>query len=234
MTGLAGIPATFRLCSVGREFKTTVAAFNSPSNGPIAGESHSYEGGDAIETVGHAVQHADSATATKDSSETVKSPMLVRRLTEIPSDGNDKALGTMSDWSVAHYRKLQPEFEAAIRQRSTHEIDDSTHSYWGELTDLGRASTLGVGAALRKIYVDDLKFLPSVLPDERRPDSIVEFRSTGMNRTIETLHQVVQGLFPIRQGAVEYVVRAPEQESLYPNSLCTSVDSLPTRCDPQG
>ena len=99
MTGLAGIPATFRLCSVGREFKTTVAAFNdSPSNGAMAGDSHSYEGGDAIETAGHAVQHTSAADSATKSSELAKSPMLVRRLTEIPSAGNDKALGTMSDW----------------------------------------------------------------------------------------------------------------------------------------
>ena len=116
MTGLAGIPATFRLCSVGREFKTTVAAFTS-SGGAIAGETHSYEGGDAIETAGHATQQpspADSLVATNNS-ELEKSPMLVRRLTEVPSAGNDKALGTMSDWSVSAFiPKMQPEFETAL------------------------------------------------------------------------------------------------------------------------
>lgn len=104
MTGLAGIPATFRLCSVGREFKTTVAAFNSPNATPIAGESHLYEGGDAIETAGHATQQPSPADLfAAETTELAKSPMLVRRLTEVPSAGNDKALGTMSDWSVLSF-----------------------------------------------------------------------------------------------------------------------------------
>lgn len=41
-----------------------------------------------------------------------------------------------------------------------------------------------------------------------------------MPRTIESLHQIVQGIFPTRDGPVEYVVRNPMDESLYPNSLC--------------
>lgn len=93
-------------------------------------------------------------------------------------------------------------------------------SYWGELTDLGRQSTLTLGKRLRSLYVDQLGFLPAILPATMRPDALATFRSTGMNRTIESLHQVVEGLFPVREGAIEYVVRAPEQESLYPNSLC--------------
>lgn len=92
--------------------------------------------------------------------------------------------------------------------------------YWGQLTDIGYESTLSLGTALRSLYVDKLGFLPAVLPAESRPDSIVELRSTGMPRTIETLHQVAQGLFPVRDGVVEFVVRDHRHESLYPNSMC--------------
>lgn len=95
-------------------------------------------------------------------------------------------------------------------------------SYWGELTDLGRQSTLTLGTALRSLYIDQLKFLPTNLPDLPLSTNPITFRSTGMPRTIETLHQLAVGLFPggKREGAVEYTVRNPQDESLYPNSLC--------------
>lgn len=85
-------------------------------------------------------------------------------------------------------------------------------SYWGELTDLGRESTLALGTRLRSLYVDQLHFLPSKLPDLPVEENVVEFRSTGMPRTIESLHQIVQGLFPERDGAVQYTVRNPQDE----------------------
>lgn len=88
------------------------------------------------------------------------------------------------------------------------------YSYWGELTDLGRESTLSLGARLRSLYVDQLKFLPSNLADLPIEESPVNFRSTGMPRTIESLHQVVEGFFPeaTREGPVEYTVRNATDE----------------------
>lgn len=47
-----------------------------------------------------------------------------------------------------------------------------------------------------------------------------------MPRAIESLHNLVAGLFPERQGAVEFVVRQPQDESLYPNSLCAQMRKL--------
>ena len=101
-------------------------------------------------------------------------------------------------------------------------------SYWGELTDLGRQSTLELGTRLRTLYVDQLGFLPSSLPDEPLATAPITFRSTGMPRTIESLHQIAAGLFPEgkRDGPVEYAVRNPMDESLYPNSLCMCVPLL--------
>ncbi|GAA6048612.1 hypothetical protein JCM3770_002056 [Rhodotorula araucariae] len=57
--------------------------------------------------------------------------------------------------------------------------------YWGELTDLGRRSTLSLGTALRALYVP-LGFLPPTLWSDRAEQ--VSFRSTNMPRTIESLH----------------------------------------------
>ncbi|BGP40596.1 hypothetical protein JCM10449v2_004558, partial [Rhodotorula kratochvilovae] len=86
-------------------------------------------------------------------------------------------------------------------RRLTEDVGDSARGYaggladcyWGELTDLGRRSTLSLGAALRALYVP-LGFLPPTLSSETAGP--VSFRSTNMPRTIESLHQVVEGLWP--------------------------------------
>ncbi|EJD54828.1 phosphoglycerate mutase-like protein [Auricularia subglabra TFB-10046 SS5] len=63
----------------------------------------------------------------------------------------------------------------------------------GELTDIGRRSTLQYGQALRSLYIDRLGFLPDTLDVER---DLVYFRSTNMPRTIESLQHVIQGIYP--------------------------------------
>lgn len=62
----------------------------------------------------------------------------------------------------------------------------------GELTDLGRKTSFNFGTALRKLYVDRLGFLPKKLQHE----SHAYFRSTFVDRTIESLEQIVYGLYP--------------------------------------
>lgn len=62
----------------------------------------------------------------------------------------------------------------------------------GELTDIGKKSTYSFGTALRSLYIDRLKFLPSKLEDER----LTYFRSTNIARTIESLQHIVHGVYP--------------------------------------
>ncbi|KAJ6571732.1 histidine phosphatase superfamily [Mycena capillaripes] len=62
----------------------------------------------------------------------------------------------------------------------------------GELTDIGRQSTFNYGTALRNLYIDRLGFLPDFL----QRSGEVYFRSTNMPRTIESLEQVIYGLYP--------------------------------------
>lgn len=101
-------------------------------------------------------------------------------------------------------------------------------SYWGELTDLGRRSTLELGAKLRSLYVDQLGFLPPTLDSASLPS--VALRSTNMPRTIESLHQVVEGLFgkDHRDPAtrVAFTVRGWLEEDLYPNTSCRRLRAL--------
>lgn len=100
--------------------------------------------------------------------------------------------------------------------------------YWGELTDLGRRSTLELGARLRSLYVDQLGFLPSSLDSSTLPS--VAFRSTNMPRTIESLHQVVEGLWGKERRLdgirVPFAVRGWLEEDLYPNTSCRRLRAL--------
>lgn len=69
----------------------------------------------------------------------------------------------------------------------------------GELTDLGKESTSNFGKALRALYVERLAFLPDTLEDH----STAYFRSTNMTRTVESLSQVMHGLYPLSKFGAE-------------------------------
>lgn len=94
----------------------------------------------------------------------------------------------------------------------------------GELTDLGRLSTLRFGRELRGLYVDRLGFLPSLLT--ARDHDALYFRSTNMSRTIESLEQVIRGLHsnavqPNTEGQFvpKVLVRNGTDENLLPNTF---------------
>ncbi|ETW75848.1 hypothetical protein HETIRDRAFT_53924 [Heterobasidion irregulare TC 32-1] len=91
----------------------------------------------------------------------------------------------------------------------------------GELTDVGRQSTYNYGRALRELYVDRLGFLPDTLA--RAND--VYFRSTNLPRTIESLQQIVHGLYPTAklESVVPQVrIRNGRDENLLGNTLSCS------------
>ncbi|KAJ7599258.1 histidine phosphatase superfamily [Mycena floridula] len=97
----------------------------------------------------------------------------------------------------------------------------------GELTDLGRKSTLNYGQALRKLYVEKLHLIPDVLQNT----DAVYFRSTNMPRTIESLNQVMQGLYPTSKchpsAVPAYIVRNGKDENLLGNTYtCKRLEIL--------
>lgn len=78
-----------------------------------------------------------------------------------------------------------------------------------------------LGARLRSLYVDQLGFLPATLDSASLPS--VAFRSTNMPRTIESLHQIVEGLWGKERRnvpRVPFAVRGWLEEDLYPNTSC--------------
>ncbi|KAJ3354213.1 hypothetical protein GGF32_002642 [Allomyces javanicus] len=62
----------------------------------------------------------------------------------------------------------------------------------GMLTDQGRTTMTSLGRAARSLYIDALQFLPSKLQEP----GDVYLRSSDFARTLESLHSVVEGMYP--------------------------------------
>ncbi|OLY84407.1 putative acid phosphatase [Smittium mucronatum] len=66
---------------------------------------------------------------------------------------------------------------------------------WGQLTDVGWNTMHKTGGYLRSLYIDQLGFLP---PDAKNlTQNQMYLRTTDYSRTIESLYQVLSGLYPI-------------------------------------
>ncbi|KAJ0268876.1 hypothetical protein COL940_012973 [Colletotrichum noveboracense] len=88
---------------------------------------------------------------------------------------------------------------------------------YGELTDNGRATTTDLGRELRKLYVEQLGFMPPMLNDVR----MIYLRSTQYQRTFVSLQHVFQGLYPpeVAKRSLQDMfvfVEDPKHESLLP------------------
>jgi acid phosphatase len=88
----------------------------------------------------------------------------------------------------------------------------------GELTDLGRQTTLTLGQRTRKLYVDQLGFLPQSL----ETDGTVYLRSTPIQRALESVQQAFVGLYPSTTRSPSFqppdiVTRSFSDETLFPN-----------------
>ena len=94
----------------------------------------------------------------------------------------------------------------------------------GELTDRGRETTLALGQRIRRLYVDQLGFLPSTMHAQTASD--VYLRSTPIARALESVQQAFIGLYPpsARSSGLKpptIVTRTISEETLFPNeSAC--------------
>ena len=87
-----------------------------------------------------------------------------------------------------------------------------------ELTDQGRRTMLNLGTSLRSLYIDRLGFMPDVLDQP----SMVYLRTTPFSRTLDSLHQVLPGLYPAEKRSralppFEITSRHLPDETLTPN-----------------
>ncbi|KAK8211336.1 hypothetical protein M8818_003303 [Zalaria obscura] len=95
---------------------------------------------------------------------------------------------------------------------------DTITSLPGELTDEGRETTRALGQRLRRLYVDQLNFIPANLSSTEP----FYLRATPIPRALESVQQVFYGLYPptTRSPTLpppQIVTRSPNDETLYPN-----------------
>lgn len=88
----------------------------------------------------------------------------------------------------------------------------------GMLTDRGRHTTYELGGRLRRLYVDQLGFLPPTLRDA---DSLY-LRATPIPRALDSMQETFAGLYPRDARAPDFpppaiLTRAPNDETLFPN-----------------
>ncbi|KAF5351267.1 hypothetical protein D9756_008388 [Leucocoprinus leucothites] len=118
--------------------------------------------------------------------------------------------GTQKGWNGVH------QVRKVVERQDGTAVDGEC--LLGELTDVGRQSTYNYGVALRKIYVNRLGFIPDVLENSRN----VYFRSTNMPRTLESLQQIMYGLYPnekcLEHAYPPLLVRNGKDENLIGNT----------------
>ncbi|ORY13430.1 histidine phosphatase superfamily [Clohesyomyces aquaticus] len=88
----------------------------------------------------------------------------------------------------------------------------------GELTDLGRETTLSLGQRLRYLYIDQLSFMPRLLASS----DTIYLRSTPVPRALESVQQAFHGLYPPSTHTANFpaptiITRTPADETLFPN-----------------
>lgn len=91
-------------------------------------------------------------------------------------------------------------------------------SQFGELTDKGRETTFALGQRLRHLYVDQLRYMPSVISSSES----IYLRSTPLPRALESVQQVFWGMYPLTARTKSFppptiVTRTPADETLFPN-----------------
>ncbi|GAA5947990.1 hypothetical protein JCM3765_007059 [Sporobolomyces pararoseus] len=217
MVGLGDIPAIFQLCSIGRQFTSAVLTLS-----PVSSQSS---------------QSSSEFKSSLSNSSSSSNPFLstTRHTTSFFSSPSSSSTTTASHdapISQTHHQLPVTRFTQQVyNNRDGEERGDSSvvpkrgglkDCYWGELTDLGRESTLRFGSILRKLYTS---FLPSELNSKMFEQGVIEFRSTNMPRTIESLHQIIEGLYPSSSSSssddnlrIPFMVRNWTEESLTPNT----------------
>ena len=89
----------------------------------------------------------------------------------------------------------------------------------GELTDRGRETTLALGQRLRRLYVDQLGYMPQVLGSS----DMFYLRASPMPRALESVQQAFWGMYPLTARTATFappkiITRSPQEENLFLNS----------------
>lgn len=144
----------------------------------------------------------------------------VRRLRSAVLDPPDRP-GQPSSFSALEWKRRLETFAAAddspvVAAGPAGELDDLCDM--GMLTDRGRETTLHLGQRLRRLYVQQLGFLPAAIKDT----DFIYLRATPIPRALESMQQTLLGLYPshTRDPALPpptILSRTPADETLFPN-----------------
>jgi len=106
----------------------------------------------------------------------------------------------------------------------------------GELTNEGRSTTLALGQRLRRLYVDQLGFLPATISST---DDIY-LRASPIQRALDSVQQAFTGLYPAgtrAPGMANPIIfqRTKDDETLFPNEASCKrykqlIDAFRQRC----
>ncbi|KAF9883500.1 hypothetical protein FE257_003414 [Aspergillus nanangensis] len=126
----------------------------------------------------------------------------------------------MSSWDGFQWHRKMEAFggndESVVAAGAAGEIEGiCTH---GELTDKGRETTFLLGERLRKLYIDQLGFMPKIKSDTED----MYLRATPIPRALESLQQAFWGMYPPSARTQDFpppviVARSVSQETLFPN-----------------
>ncbi|KIW70255.1 hypothetical protein PV04_02542 [Phialophora macrospora] len=88
----------------------------------------------------------------------------------------------------------------------------------GELTDQGRQTTYTLGSRLRHLYIEQLRFMPSLIANA----DLIYLRATPLPRALESVQQTFWGMYPLSSRTAAFpsptiVTRTPADETLFPN-----------------
>ncbi|EYE98874.1 putative acid phosphatase [Aspergillus ruber CBS 135680] len=140
---------------------------------------------------------------------------VARRMIQMATSSQD-----MSTWDSFAWRRKMETFggrdEAVVAQGAQGEIEGICQP--GELTDKGRETTFALGQRLRRLYVDQLGFMPEVKSDAED----MYLRTTPLPRALESLQQAFFGMYPRNARTLDFpppviVARSISEETLLPN-----------------
>eukprot|EP01135_Chromosphaera_perkinsii_P004997 Nk52_evm6s309 gene=Nk52_evmTU6s309 len=99
--------------------------------------------------------------------------------------------------------------------------------YAGQLTNVGKLQLVELGKRLRRVYVDELKFL-----DEIYLKNEVRVRSTDVERAVSSCEHLMLGLYGTkyrpwnRDGIVDIFILPARSENMYPRGNCKRLVQL--------
>ena len=136
------------------------------------------------------------------------------------SDDGKLAHDDPKAWDTLKWRRIIDRFGSDGKQIKGKGslAEDEVVCISGQLTDLGRQTTLTLGQRLRHLYVDQLKFMPETISGA----SGIYLRSTHMSRAQESLQQTFTGMYlpqqrdPLFQPAI--TIRRSADDGLFPNN----------------